>query len=508
MNQLELSRFWHSRIEIQYQILKLILYSSNKVDDELFTELLFWFSEYQVSYGLIETWKLVRQVYSITLTSFYNMKSYLYYKDKYGKIIDNEVLLKNNLIDCIKTFQQFTLSTPVYVLIHIYLSGDDLNGNWNEYTIYNIHDKTKSKDINLRRNIIELRGNDIEMMNNNDMNENDMNEKDTQLIQKSMEWNHKLLELLNIYENTQIHEKQKYNTDDMNDEDIYNNENTDNMNDENVRYGEIFQKMYPSKLYSLYMSLALGDWRNVLFYAYHMNQIMWCVCIHLYLEYYCNDMYGYQEDMKIFKDIESEVELMVLDKEYMIERWSISFIHLTRYILGYYDIYQKDKVNEWKSKIEYLKNKSIMIKKSSIIEKNKMNTFLNCKMNNIENSCGEMYTIPDDIIYTRANTILNTENIEYLKSNLKEYITEERKNLNDILVDHGIKINSISNSNIHDEKYEQFIEIYNKRVDYIKKRENKQMNSDRLKDIHIPDWLLDYGDGEGRQIYNHVIFNT
>ena len=99
------------------------MYSSNKLDDELFTELLFWFSEYQVSYGILETWKLVRQVYSITLTSFHNMKSYLYYKDKYGKIVDNEVLLKNNLIDCIKTFQQFTLSTPVYVLIHIYLSG-------------------------------------------------------------------------------------------------------------------------------------------------------------------------------------------------------------------------------------------------------------------------------------------------------------------------------------------------------------------------------------------------
>ena len=211
--------------------------------------------------------------------------------------------------------------------------------------------------MNLRQNILEMRGNDNEMVNNNNMNNDydmnnnnnmnndyDMNEKDTQLIQNSMEWNNKLLELLNIYENTQIHEKQKYNTDTMNDEDTYNNEN--------VRYGEIFQRMYPSKLYSLYMSLALGDWRNVLFYANHMNQLMWCICIHLYLEYYCNDMYGYQEDMKIFKDIESDVELMVLDKEYMIERWSISFIHLTRHILGYYDIYQKDKVNEWKSKIE------------------------------------------------------------------------------------------------------------------------------------------------------------
>ena len=55
---------------------------------------------------------------------------------------------------------------------------------------------------------------------------------------------------------------------------------------------------------------------------------------------------------------------------------------------------------------------------------------------------------------------------------------------------------------------DQFIETYNKRIDYIKNRENKQMNSDRLKDIHIPDWLLDYGEGEGRQIYNQVIFNT
>ena len=67
-----------------------------------------------------------------------------------------------------------------------------------------------------------------------------------------------------------------------------------------------------------------------------------------------------------------------------------------------------------------------MIKKSSIVEKNKMNTFLNC---NIENSCGEMYTIPDDIIYTRANTVLNTEKIEYLKLNIKEYTKEERENL-------------------------------------------------------------------------------
>lgn len=123
-DNLELSRFLYPRSDIEFMILKCVL----EKHVYTFEDLLFWVAEYTVSYGLEQTWLMIRYIYGYSLLTFqYKNKCVNYFAKKHKKqsicteLLDEEQI-PMELIDCVRTLKGAKHNLVVYTFIYLFTS--------------------------------------------------------------------------------------------------------------------------------------------------------------------------------------------------------------------------------------------------------------------------------------------------------------------------------------------------------------------------------------------------
>lgn len=118
-DNLELSRFMYPRNDIESMVLKCVLEKHEYTVDDL----LFWISEHAVSYGLEQTWLMVRYMYGYTLLTFqYKRKCVDYFAKKHKTARTNQCKIPMELIDCVRTLKGAKHNLVLYTFVYLFTS--------------------------------------------------------------------------------------------------------------------------------------------------------------------------------------------------------------------------------------------------------------------------------------------------------------------------------------------------------------------------------------------------
>lgn len=152
-DNLELSRFMYPRNDIESMVLKCVLEKHEYTVDDL----LFWISEHAVSYGLEQTWLMIRYMYGYSLLTFqYKKKCVDYFAKKHKNVQETQYKIPMELIDCVRTLKGAKYNLVMYTFVYLFTSVSK-----EECTSMCLFKNSPVKHVEKIKEFMELHGNHV-----------------------------------------------------------------------------------------------------------------------------------------------------------------------------------------------------------------------------------------------------------------------------------------------------------------------------------------------------------